>query len=526
MVGGAFDTDADGHLEFAAASIAPDLFDPGETRWTLTVLEAAGDNRFESRWSAEVIGGASAGNGIGSGDFDGDGVPEIVVALVPNLYLLRADPSGALEPVWHMEVSRVYRPLVADVDADGLVDLVANSGEALQVHSLSSGENPALRLDAPASFSAFAAGERSVLVSWTAVPGAGAYRLFRADGDGGELHVLVESLPDIRYEDTTVSTGSPYRYAVAALDPLSGEPGHWSPEVTVIPEPNPRIEAVLRVADNQLSVRFDSEMGGEVGEHFRYWIEGTGIAESAAVHAGGTRVLLTFAALPTEGEVALVTRALRNSRGTPLDPERFLFELAPLAGAIRLLRAEPETPTRLVLHFSEEVAWDPERGEGNRRDFAGRHFTVDGGSVRVEDLVLEEGRILLILSAETPLRPAGGRYEVVVVDLVDATGRPVEGAVFVQVSAASLAEVSVFPNPYDPAMGEVTVAALPVASKVMVATISGEVVWTGSEEDGDGGVRWDGRNAAGKPVDSGLYLVRVVHQGATQLRKLAVVRGR
>ena len=98
--------------------------------------------------------------------------------------------------------------------------------------------------------------------------------------------------------------------------------------------------------------------------------------------------------------------------------------------------------------------------------------------------------------------------------------------VFVQLSAGSLAEVSVFPNPYDPAMGEVTVAGLPVASEVTVATISGEVVWTQSEADGDGGVRWDGRNAAGRPVDSGLYLVRVAHQGATRMRKLAVVRGR
>ena len=37
-------------------------------------------------------------------------------------------------------------------------------------------------------------------------------------------------------------------------------------------------------------------------------------------------------------------------------------------------------------------------------------------------------------------------------------------------------------------------------------------------------MRWDGRNAGGSPVASGLYLVRIGHQGVTRLRKLAVIR--
>ena len=521
VLGGPFDTDADGRLEFAVASLAANLYDPGKAIWTLAVLEAAGDNRYEPRWGVEVIGGASAGNGISSGDFDADGVPEIAVALVPDLYLLRADPSGAMQPVWHMEVSRVNRPLAADVDADGIVDLVASSGDALRVHSLPFADNLGLRLDAPASFSAHAGGERSVLLSWTAVAGARRYRLFRAGVDEAELRVLVESLGETGFEDADVSAGSSYRYAVAALDSLSGEPGHRSPEVAVTPEPNPRIETVRRAAENQLSVRFDTGMGREAGEHFRYRIEGFGVAGSAAVHAGGTRVLLTFSALPAAGELALVTRGLRNSRGTPLDSDRFPFALSPPAAAIRLVRAEPESPTRIVLHFSEPVAIDGEGAPG----LAGRHFEVDGGGVLVEDLIVDGGRVILLLSAETPLRAAGRRYEIAVVDLADGTGRAIQGAVFVQLSPSSLAEVSVFPNPFDPALGEVTVAGLPVASEVTVAAISGEVVWTQQEEEGDGGVRWDGRNASGRPVASGLYLVRIAHRGVTRLRKLAVIRG-
>ena len=132
--------------------------------------------------------------------------------------------------------------------------------------------------------------------------------------------------------------------------------------------------------------------------------------------------------------------------------------------------------------------------------------------------------VVVELAPETPLRPAGRRYEIYVIGLRDERDLPVEGRIFVSVAAAELGEVTVFPNPFDPTRQELTFAGLPLDTKIHILTTSGEVIRVLEEADGDGGVQWDGRNASGRPVQSGIYLFVASHGGLSQDGKVAVLR--
>ena len=524
VVGGGADLDGDGRIEFVVADLDENEFDPSATRWTVTIYQADGDNDYRPEWSTEVMGGAAGGNGIAAGDMNGDGVPEIAVGLAPNLYLLRAVESDRYEPVWHASVDRPNRPLIADVDADGSAELAVNTGAAIAVLSLPE-VAPGDPRDAPVGLNGYASGPTTIQLQWAAVTGAGGYRLYRGEGNG-DLRLLAENLAETRFADS-VAAGNSYRYAVAALDSFLGAAGYTSEAIVVRAEAGPRILAVEKVSPGQLSVLFDVPMADEVSEPHRYEIDGLSVAteglvaNSAAVDRGGHRVLLSFDHLPESGEFALVTRGLRNRRGTPMGSvgSSYRFELKPALPASRLVDAESLSPTRISLTFSDDVTL-----EGDSLD-ATSYFTIDGGALRVQEVARAGPRRLeLVLAETTPLRAHGRRYELVVKPLTDGDGRILSGRIFVQLSASSLADFVVFPNPFDPVRSELTVGGLPLGSSVHIASILGSEIWSSTEEDGDGGVHWDGANQSGKPVAAGIFIVRVQHEGELRVGKLAVVR--
>ena len=91
--------------------------------------------------------------------------------------------------------------------------------------------------------------------------------------------------------------------------------------------------------------------------------------------------------------------------------------------------------------------------------------------------------------------------------------------------------LSLLPNPWRPGRGGgqdaavLTMRSLPLKATVHVYTAGGILVRELTDADGDGLVLWDGRNAAGTPVASGVYLVVVEGpDGRRTVSRLVVAR--
>ena len=209
---------------------------------------------------------------------------------------------------------------------------------------------------------------------------------------------------------------------------------------------------------------------------------------------GGRRLLLPFdRTLPDTGTVRLEATGVRSARGGMVGlrgPRTASVRLAPVHPPARLLEAALPDPSTIELRFDRPLSAVGEAGA-----------VVDGGRVPVAGIDLGgDGRtVRLVLPAEAALRARGRPYEVEVWGLRDGQGRPLRVRTLVRLRVDRLEEVLAYPNPFDPAGPELTLAGLPPGAEVRVFTAAGERVWQGREEDGDGGVSWTGRNRSRGP---------------------------
>ena len=81
-----------------------------------------------------------------------------------------------------------------------------------------------------------------------------------------------------------------------------------------------------------------------------------------------------------------------------------------------------------------------------------------------------------------------------------------------------------FPNPYVVRDGALLFGYLPLEATVSIYDVSGQLVRRLAELDGDGGVRWNGKNEAGVSVASGMYYYRIDAGSQSKVGSLAIVR--
>lgn len=512
LVGGGADLDGDGEAEFVVGRLRRDPFDVEGRRWRLSVYGAAGDDDYRKEWEGEVLAASSQGAGIAVADLDGDGQVEWIASLVPHLYVFRADGAGGFEVVWHAEAGETWRPAAGDADGDGGSELYFNALDGA-IRGLSWTAAPG-RLGAPPGWQALSLARDRVELRWEEVPGASRYEATRDDSVVARVAAGPRRFAHV---DSGLAPGRSYAYQVAAID-SEGRRGERSRVLAAEPREGPVIVGVLHAAPRQLEVRFDQPMAPEAAQVHRWRL----IPEAARPRQGvldqGARRLILFLdrALPDSGTVQLEAAGVRSARGGLVGlrgPRTASLRLAPVDPAARLVEAVLADPATIRLRFD-----GPLSPPGEARAVVDGRLVIDRIEAGEDDRTVR-----LVLPRGTRLLARGRAYEVEVWGLRDGLGRPLRVRTLVRVAVDRLEEVEAYPNPFDPATGELTLAGLPRESEVRVFTFAGELVWKGREEDGDGGLNWTGLNPSGARVAAGIYLVHVEHEDRVRRLKIAVV---
>jgi len=362
-------------------------------------------------------------------------------------------------------------------------------------------------LVAPGGFAGYAVDKARIRLEWNPVAGAAAYRVYR-DGK-----FYAGPLSQTTFDDVGVEEGGNYFYSVAALDSSLDKEGSRTDQIALKPEEPPRVLQIKQLSRYQVAIIFSSSMDVSYEKAYEYRVDrGVGTPASVFADLNFCRVVLSFtAALPDSGVLVLSIGNLRNLKGTPLgvDSRRVEFELESIREPTEVVGVEVLSATLIQLEFNRAVVVPAD---------SIRAFAFENSSILVRRVLQEEvNKVVLELEEATPLLALGQRYWIRIEGLLDDAGQPFEVRASLSYAAVDLSSVQVFPNPFFPAQGGLVFAGLTPDSRVCIYDLAGQLVRQLQEKNSDGGVRWDGLNAAGKSVHTGMYLYRV--ESATQVRQ-------
>ncbi|MGI4980441.1 MAG: hypothetical protein ACRYHB_08585 [Janthinobacterium lividum] len=146
------------------------------------------------------------------------------------------DAGGALDPGAHPGTAQVYSVARVRTFHVGTEDLTASSVPASVAVSADAKAAP---LPAPADLEAVANTLAAPVIdlSWSPVPGAATYLVYRAEGTEQPRLLSSDAISGLSYSDGSVRLGVQYRYSVATVD-AQGTQSVRSPQVTAaLPQP-------------------------------------------------------------------------------------------------------------------------------------------------------------------------------------------------------------------------------------------------------------------------------------------------
>ncbi|MDA0710641.1 MAG: S8 family serine peptidase [bacterium] len=311
-VGGGTDLDNDGRIEFAVARAMTDDNEEFNGYWDLEVYSATGPGTYAIEWSIRITGVAVTGNGIISGDADGDGRDDLIVCLRPDLYVFRSDAPNLYRPVWHTAVSLMHRPMLADLDRDGLPELLYNRDGAIHISERSEAAHTVV---SPQITTARPLDESRVEIHWMQTPEATTYRVYRAAGDSPYQEIAVLS-KTTQYTDTALQENQTYSYQIAAILP-DGNALQSAP-VALTPNKPPTV-AKLTLQNNTRLITFFSEQMAEItSEPSGYLITGLGHPTSVILDRNKKRASLTFSGPIDPDTAKLFILLATDLQGTPI----------------------------------------------------------------------------------------------------------------------------------------------------------------------------------------------------------------
>jgi subtilisin family serine protease len=319
------DLDGDGKSEFiVGGKIEDSEFGFARRRWVYSIFKSDGDDSYRPVWTQGIMFIRPGGNGVTTGDVDGDGKNEIMISAWPNLYVFKYDgphPLFSSPQVergwgvrWHHTVSSNI-PLIADTDGDGFGELFFNEEERLAVYELDTTPTALLK---PWNLFAIPLGESSVYLGWESEFGIRnsefeirekvSYNIYRGT-DEEQLKIIARDIPRTEFIDVGLTKGVIYWYAVSATTSTGAET-ELSSKAYAKPDTPPRMisaeyfspnlpAATLAAQASRVILKFDKPMGPSAQDVVQYFAreKGTSIEQkpsSALLDKSDKRVILAF----------------------------------------------------------------------------------------------------------------------------------------------------------------------------------------------------------------------------------------
>ncbi|MCB5224071.1 MAG: S8 family serine peptidase [Candidatus Cloacimonadaceae bacterium] len=526
------DFDGNGRQDFFVGGYHTDSVDPNRSFWYFEGFKSVSNNNYASMGSI-MFNEVTSQSAILAHDLDGDGKDELILAIAPNLYILKYI-DGKFKPVFYGQSYRNYS-LLAYKDENNRPYFLTNYEVAPDsvVCVEWTTEDPHTGPPTPANFIAQSENESRVRLSWID-NGADSYRLYRRKGDSNP-EILVE-IPDQVWLDEGLEEGATYSYAVTAINsnysPPESIPSVWQ---TVTPYPIPRVLEARMISSNMVKVMYDQRMSGDALNPSLYTVD-HGVGQPSSVNSIATQcgVLLHFSPNlpPISEKFNLNIRDLNSAQGVGFSSLTVSFDweedlIPPKVQEVTVL---DDKQTIRVL-FSEEIAAINPRPQMLENYILNNHSNDPDNFIH--SVVHEEDAILIRMGEK--LKTGSAAYEIKIKNLRDLAGNIISAqgniARFYLTNHDDLKHLLAYPNPVTSGSTQCNIINFPAGKEgqIRIYDSSGSLVKSAAIGPFDPVVNnltwsWDLKNNEGKKVATGIYFY-VVHMGKKTGRgKIAIIK--
>ena len=530
------DFDGNGVQDFMVGGYYRDVLDPNRNFWYFEGFRSNGNNYYSSMGHLmfnEVI----SQNAIQAMDVDDDGKDEIILAIAPNLYIIKYI-DYKFKPIFHDNSYQTYR-ILATRDSNGSpwfltnYEVAPDTIRAVQWKR----QEPFTGPPSPVNFLATPMDHATVHLTWLTC-NADYFRLYRQDPDG-QVVMLADNVVSDSYMDVDLSEGQTYKYRVTAVNnaysPPESVPTPW---ISATPNPVPQLvmERSGMVSANEIRVFFDCPMASSNLNPTLFFLS-HGMDNPSSVNGvdGNTGLHLRFnKPLPVIGEdFTLQMHNLKSAAGIKINSLSCQFPYFEDTEQPRVLSATVQpNGTSVLIKFSESLL--PENPNPERLD--NYHLTCPTTDADNTLLSVSHRDDELLVTLAGPIKFSTSAYYLRISNLRDLAGNVISPqynvARFNLINTKNLESVVVFPNPVLAKENPYCYFAnFPPHKKgrIKIFSTSGNLVYSGDigpfdPLQGNSKWMWNLKNRDGVNVSSGVYFYLIEMDGDIARGKLAIIR--
>jgi subtilisin family serine protease len=525
------DFDGNGSKDFFVGGYNTNILNQALNFWYFEGFKKNGDNSYTSMGSI-MFNDVQSQNSICAKDLDNDGKSELVLAISPNLYILKYE-NGKFVPSFHGDSFRNYQ-VTTMLGDDGINRILANVSAPAD-SALAAIWSPSLPFtgpNTPANLVVKPLDASRVKISWIAT-GSPQYRLYRKDENDNIIFFDLGQVTS--YIDSGLTAGKSYSYAIAARDPAfnpeESMPSLW---LSAIPNLIPEVVSIHMVGQRELRLIFNQSMPPDfINPGYYHLSNGLGNPISANSILGHDGVQLrfrdTFPAIDS-----LFVLELRNvTGGTGVAPQQ-LFYSFPYEADVTSPEVESVTvlssKKAIAIKYSEELAPAPVSYLPN---FIFTPHQNDPDNTIVS-ATLDVDVITITFAHE--LKQSNAAYFLETNNLTDLSGNMVSPqhklVRFAVQDLKNLKDLTVYPNPitYKHPQEAIFVNFPPnKAGKIAIYNSAGNLVYKANIGpftliNNNITWAWNLKNNDDRPVSSGVYFYVVEMDGEFKRGKLAIIK--
>ena len=469
----------------------------------------------------------SAESSIKFADLDLDGKQELIVFIFPYSYIFKSTASQNLV-VSYKENVNSSTIFVGDLNRNGVKDVAFPTNEGIKFYEFAFSN----KANTPYDLAGYSKDSSSIYLQWNGFGN----KFYVYCGESESSLFLIDSVLNTEYTDLSVINNKNYFYAVISYDASKPDPiSNFSQIVKIYSHSPAKIKLITSTTAKSIIVTFTERISNTIDNLGSFTLIKLGIPNSISPQNQNS-LLLTFNRNLPLGSNSLIIMDIRDYYGSPIKTDTVAFVVDTI-----IVQQEQFfiTSHQLVNPYKVRITFNLEVDESTVQNSDNYVFNplINVTSITVDQS--DKKSIYLSWDKQKPVGSVGKEYVLKISNIKSSTQT---GSIQIASGAGSylvltsfakdLSDVYVYPQPVNVqnGLGKITFANLSNKAKILILNLQGKQIATVEENNGDGGVEFFLKDQNGEPLNSGIYIYRIVRLDNTgneveeKIGKFAVVR--